>query len=137
MTARYPKPDKAKFRLKVRCHKYFQQPGGSNIQSCATVTVAGLNPHDQKCRDWGLLIADQLPAVLASDVVGKISKLGEGVTDFKVGDRVLSTNPLTSGSLHAGLQEYAIGFPNLMAKVPDPLTDDEACTLPSEYPRVP
>lgn len=97
--------------------------------------MAGLNPHDPKCRDWGLLIADNLPAVLASDVVGKVTKLGDGVTDYRVGDRVLSIGPVTAGSPHAGLQEYAIGFPGNMSKIPDSMTDDEACTLPSEYIR--
>jgi NADPH2:quinone reductase len=44
------------------------QPGPKQIQ--VRVTVAGLNPHDQKGRDTGLFIKDNLPAILGADVVG-------------------------------------------------------------------
>jgi NADPH2:quinone reductase len=54
------------------------------------VTVAGLNPHDQKARDAGLFIKDALPAVLGNDVTGIVTLIGTDVTKFKIGDRVAS-----------------------------------------------
>lgn len=49
--------------------------------------------------------------------VGKVVGVGRGVTEFKVGDRVASNGP------HA---EYVCIPQNLVAKVPDEVSDDEA-----------
>ncbi|KAI0185451.1 putative alcohol dehydrogenase [Xylaria flabelliformis] len=110
------------------------EPGPNQVQ--VKVTVAGLNPHDQKARDWGLFIADNLPAILTNDVVGKVTKLGQGVTDIAIGDRIVyqagfTLNAASSpGSTQSGLQEYAIADTVSLAKIPDSITDDEAATLP-------
>ncbi|KAK5175903.1 uncharacterized protein LTR77_001043 [Saxophila tyrrhenica] len=96
------------------------------------VTVAGLNPHDQRSRDTGLLIGDKLPAILSKDVVGTVSRIGEDVTGFRVGDRIMS---LGSGAVmdssQSGLQEYALADVVNCTKVPDNISDDEAATLPT------
>lgn len=91
-----------------------------------SVTVAGLNPHDQKCRDRGLLIADNLPAVLANDVVGRVIGVGSDVSHFRIGDRVVSQGT----GQGAGLQEIAVLDEAFVAKIPDEVSDDEAATLP-------
>ncbi|KAK8044188.1 GroES-like protein [Apiospora rasikravindrae] len=87
------------------------------------VSVAGLNPHDQKMRDVGMFVTEgSLPQVLANDVVGVVTQLGEGVNDYAVGDRVVSharmgswTEPQSS---ETGLQEYALANVGAMAKIP-------------------
>jgi NADPH2:quinone reductase len=93
----------------------------------------GLNPHDQRSRDTGLLIADKLPAILSKDVVGVVSRIGEGTAQwFQVGDRVMS---LGSGSVadssQSGLQEYALADAENCAKVTGNISDDEAVGTPS------
>lgn len=108
------------------------------------VTVAGLNPHDQKSRDWGLLILRELspaakgstrdsdfPSVLASDVVGRVTKLGPEVSGLAVGDRIVYQSSFAHGSMQHGLQEYSIADLGALAKIPDSITDDEAATLPT------
>ncbi|KAH6880660.1 putative alcohol dehydrogenase [Thelonectria olida] len=105
------------------------EPGPNQVQ--IKVTVAGLNPHDWKSRDTGLFISQSLPAVLANDVVGKVTKVGEGVADITVGDRIVSQAVFAPGSLQNGLQEYALAAVGSMAKIPDSITDDEAATLPT------
>lgn len=104
------------------------QPGPSQIQ--VQVTVAGLNPHDHKCRDRGLLIGNHLPAILANDVVGKVSAVGSNVTRFAVGDRVVAQGGMAPSYEQAGLQEVAILDETFVAKIPDGVSDDEAATLP-------
>jgi len=105
------------------------RPGPDQVQ--LKVSVAGLNPHDQRGRDDGLLIEGYLPAVLAGDVVGTVSQVGEGVGDIKVGDRVVtSAKQQSPGSLQGGLQEYAIADIHGLCKIPDNISDDEAATLP-------
>lgn len=105
------------------------QPGPNQVQ--IKVTVTGINPHDQKARDFGLFIAESLPAILTNDVVGKVTKLGSGVNNISIGDRIVSQSGLAPGSAQNGLQEYAIADVGCMAKIPDAISDDEAATLPT------
>lgn len=105
------------------------EPGPNQVQ--IKVTVAGINPHDEKARDIGLFIAESLPAILTNDVVGRVTKLGDGVTTVSVGDRVVSQAGLAPRSAQNGLQEYAIGDIGALAKIPNPISDDEAATLPT------
>ncbi|KAK3691646.1 hypothetical protein LTR37_018525 [Vermiconidia calcicola] len=110
------------------------KPGPGQVQ--IKVSVAGLNPHDQRSRDWGLLIADMLPFVLGKDVVGTVAKLGEGAKDLKVGDRVMSLADSATDSSQSGLQEYAVADSVHCAKIPANLSDDEAASLPTNLSSV-
>lgn len=105
------------------------QPGANQIQ--LKVSVAGLNPHDAKSRDWGLFIQDNLPSILTNDVVGQVTKLGDGVTGVAVGDRVVTHPGFAPSSAQNGLQEYAVADVGAFAKIPDGTSDDEAATLPT------
>jgi NADPH2:quinone reductase len=105
------------------------QAGPKHIQ--VRVTVASLNPHDQKCRDAGLFIQDNLPAILGSDVVGVVTALGEGISRFKIGDRVFGQASIALGSTSKALQEYAVLDEDFAAAVPSGITEDEAATLPT------
>ncbi|KAJ4409488.1 hypothetical protein N0V82_009449 [Gnomoniopsis sp. IMI 355080] len=102
------------------------QPGPKQIQ--IKVSVAGLNPHDQKIRDYNMF-QQAFPVILANDVVGKVTKLGEGVTGVAVGDRVVAHSGFAPGQ--NGLQEYAVADVGAFTKIPDSITDDEAATLPT------
>jgi NADPH:quinone reductase len=111
-------------------------PGPRQVQ--VRVTVAGLNPHDAKARDYGLFIANSLPAVLTNDVVGVVTKLGEDVpstmADVKVGDRVVFQAAFKGErheSVQNGLQEHAVADIDFLARIPDSVTDDEAATIPT------
>lgn len=62
------------------------QPGPNQVQ--IKISVVELNPHNQAIRDTGLYMGpDQFPLILCLDVVGTVSKLGERVEGFAVGDR--------------------------------------------------
>ncbi|KAH7086114.1 putative alcohol dehydrogenase [Paraphoma chrysanthemicola] len=101
-------------------------PGPKQVQ--VRVTVSGLNPHDRGSRDFGLFIGDDLPNVLANDVVGVVTALGEGANRFKVGDRIFAQ---AGGKETKGLQEYAVLDEDYAANVPEGIKDDEAATLPT------
>jgi NADPH:quinone reductase-like Zn-dependent oxidoreductase len=51
-----------------------------------------LNPLDWKIPKFGIFMDiypfDKHPVVLGHDIAGEVVEIGEGVTDFKVGDRV-------------------------------------------------
>lgn len=115
--------------LSLTTSRAVPQPGPSQV--LLRVTVAGLNPHDQKSRDIGLFVASHLPAVLANDVVGRVVALGDGVTKYSVGDRILSQADFKPGSLQDGLQEYAVADVDFSTKIPAAISDDGAATLPT------
>ncbi|RDW57764.1 hypothetical protein BP5796_12565 [Coleophoma crateriformis] len=115
--------------LKLVTDRPVPQPEANQV--LLKVTVAGLNPHDQKARDTGLFIADNLPAVLANDVVGVVEALGPQVSKYQLGDRVLSHTGFQGSFIQNGLQEYAISDVGAGFKIPDSVSDDEAATLPT------
>lgn len=106
------------------------QPGPNQV--LLKINVAGLNPHDQKARDYGLFTEGKLPAVLTNDAVGTVVALGPNVTKYQIGDRVLS-HPGFSDPPWAqnGLQEYAVADVGAGFKIPKGISDDEAATLPT------
>src|ERR1700761_6028910 len=95
------------------------------------VTIAGLNPHDEKARDHGLFIAQNLPAVLTNEVVGKVVSLGPSVTKYAVGDLIVSHATFDGKYTQTGLQQYAISEVDFSAKIPDGFTGDDGATLPT------
>lgn len=105
------------------------EPGPKQIQ--IKVKIAGINPHDHKARDHGLFIAENLPAILTNDVVGTVTKVGEGVSGVAVGDRVVSQPGFAPSSTQNGLQEYAVADVGAFTKIPAGTSDDEAATLPT------
>lgn len=105
------------------------QPGPNEIQ--IKVSVTGINPHDQKARDWGLFIKDSLPAIITNDVVGRVTKLGDGVNGVTIDDRVVIHPAFKPGHQQNGLQEYALADVGAFAHIPAGITDDEAATLPT------
>lgn len=124
------------------------EPSPTQIQ--IKVTVAGINPHDGKVREWGLFIKafqppaltqlrgsfmkDDLPVVLTNDVVGVVTKIGSEVPSgagVKVGDRVVAHGGFGPGPSQNGLQEYSVADHGAFAKVPKGISDDEAATLPT------
>lgn len=103
------------------------RPGPKQVQ--IRVTVAGLNPHDQKSRDAGLLIKDKLPAIIGNDITGVVTAIGEQVTRFSVGDRVVSQSQLAYEQ--KALQQFAVLEEDFTAKIPYPFSDHDAATLPT------
>ena len=61
------------------------KPGPGDI--LVKVKAAALNPVDWKIQKYGMLV-ETFPAILGLDISGDVEELGEGVTDFKKGDRV-------------------------------------------------
>ncbi|CAG9952971.1 unnamed protein product [Clonostachys rosea f. rosea IK726] len=105
------------------------EPKEKQIQ--VKIAVAGINPHDLKARDTGLIVANNLPAILTHDVVGVVTKVGPDVANVAIGDRVMIQSIFMDDkwSQH-GLQEYSLADVGAFAKIPDVISNDEAATLP-------
>jgi len=100
------------------------KPGEIRIK----VAVAGLNPVDYKlAQGWGGFTWD-IPPVLGLDAVGTVDALGEGVTEFSLGQRVYAHGDLSKSN--GTFAEYACVPAYAAAVVPDSISDIEAAALP-------
>ena len=95
------------------------------------VTASGVNPIDLSIRAGylGAVIGDGLPVGLGWEAAGTVEAVGEGVTAFTPGQRVIA---LEDSFLPAsGAQASHVLVPAAsVALTPDELTDEQAVTLP-------
>lgn len=108
-----PEPNKAQVRVKVL--------------ACAV-----------KLSDWEFLVGAPLyprmvgglwrpkQAVLGSDIVGIVEKLGPGASGFEIGERVMGDFVMSRG----GFAEFACVLSSDLARVPETLSDEIAACLP-------
>ncbi|KAI0783892.1 GroES-like protein [Irpex lacteus] len=101
------------------------KPGPGEI--LVEVRAAGLNPSDWKRRDFGVLISEY-PAILGADIAGIVKEIGEGVTNFTAGDRVIHEGFFENSK--AAFQQYSIVPAEIVAKLPPNLSFEEGATIP-------
>jgi NADPH:quinone reductase-like Zn-dependent oxidoreductase len=102
-------------------------PGKGEI--LVKVAAAAVNPVDTKLRSgaFDLFMPLEFPAQLGGDVSGTVEALGEGVTGFKVGDRVIGMiNPARGGAYAEKIVAPAVSF----TTVPDGIDLVDAAALP-------
>ncbi|WP_028115935.1 zinc-dependent alcohol dehydrogenase family protein [Ferrimonas senticii] len=95
------------------------------------VAASSVNTVDMMLREMGtaLPFAPQLPAILGMDFAGTISAVGDGVTDFAVGDEVYGCAGGLA-DLQGSLAEYMLADTKLIARKPASLSMREAAALP-------
>ncbi|KAK7915040.1 GroES-like protein [Apiospora marii] len=95
------------------------------------VAAVAINPSEWKMKEFGYLPLEY-PHVLGSDVAGTVVKVGEGVTRFKAGDRVIGhcLGLLYGGAKHGGFQNYTTLREAVTAPVPDHIRLEDAVVLP-------
>jgi NADPH:quinone reductase-like Zn-dependent oxidoreductase len=105
------------------------QPGPGEV--LISVKAIAVNPVDYFMRDFGLFVT-KYPFVLGSDIAGTIEAVGEGVTDFEVGARVLAFAPpfYAQEVRYGGFQEKVLVPSPVAAAIPDSLGFVDAATLP-------
>ena len=127
-------------------HESVPQPGPGEVR--VRVNAVALNYRDKMVIEGMMPIPLSFPFTPASDMAGVVDSIGEGVTRFQPGDRVISTffpewidgRPQadarhlpykTSGGYFPGmLAEYVIVNENGLVAAPETLDDVEASTLP-------
>ncbi len=93
------------------------------VQACA------LNPIDSKIVNWHTLVPNMgTDFIVGLDVVGQITKLGSGVSQYKVGDQVLFHGDMLSK--RGGLAEYTIQPANAMLHLPSNISVSVAASSP-------
>ncbi len=104
------------------------EPGPGEVR--ISVAASSVNPVDYKIRRGDLPdFAPEFPAILGCDVAGTVDAVGDGVTEFEVGEEVYGMPGGVSG--HPGaLAEYMTADAAAIAPAPESLSLTEAATLP-------
>lgn len=89
------------------------------------VVVTGTNPKDWKFPAW---FEKFHGANTGDDIAGYVHAVGEGVNEFRVGDRVASYHDFWSP--HGSFAEYAIGQAYATFLIPESVSFEEAATIP-------
>jgi NADPH:quinone reductase-like Zn-dependent oxidoreductase len=102
------------------------------------VRASSFNYHDVFTVKGMPGIKVPLPVVIGLDMAGEITELGEGVTDWKIGARVL-VNPLNKSKglmgemLDGGMAEYCLVSADQLIAMPDAVSFEQAASLPVAY----
>ncbi len=119
--------------LAVRPAPYPQPGPGEIVLRARAVAV---NPLDLVKQSASTLMYRwlPLPAVLGADVAGEVVEVGDGVTRFRVGDRVLAyAVGMEKGRNHraeSGFQLFPVVLETLAAPIPGGMAFEEAAVLP-------
>ena len=100
-------------------------PGAGEI--LVRVAAAGVGPWDGWIRSGHSALPQPLPLTLGSDLSGTVVAIGDGVTDFAVGEAVYG---VTNARFTGAYAEYAVASADMMAGKPESLTDAEAASVP-------
>jgi NADPH:quinone reductase-like Zn-dependent oxidoreductase len=91
------------------------------------IQATSLNPVDWKIQKYGVFV-ENYPAILGTDVAGDVEEVGEGVTEFKKGDRVFTQGQFKNDL--ASFQQYTLAGASILARIPPNLTYEQASALP-------
>jgi len=105
------------------------EPGPNEV--LIKIACVSVNPADWKDREGHLAryYPYQFPYVIGMDAAGVIAKLGAGVTDYKVGDRVLTCSYHGKGKW-GSYAEYVATPLQTVARLPDSIGFEAASTVP-------
>lgn len=104
-----------------------ETPAPAKGEVLVKVYAAGLNPVDYKTGTNGNP-AWTYPHILGLDVAGTIEAVGEGVTEWSKGDRVVYHGDFRK---KGGFAEYAITTAHTISRIPDSMSFEDAAALPT------
>jgi len=119
------------YKDQLTVNSNFPNPSLQSGKVLVEVHGAGLNPVEGKIRDGYVkeIFPLQFPAILGTEFSGVITKVGEGVVDFKIGDEVYGQTDIRGGQF-GSFTEMILMSPRFIAPKPDNLTHIEAASLP-------
>ena len=104
-----------------------ETPIPGNGEVLVKVYAAGLNPVDYKTGTNGNP-AWTFPHILGLDVAGTIEAVGDGVTEWSRGDRVVYHGDFRK---KGGFAEYATTTAHTISRIPDSMSFEDAAALPT------
>ena len=118
----------------VRAAAHDAAPGRGEIAIRARAVA--VNPFDRYIQTIGDVITAYLtyPVVLGTDVAGEVLAIGDGVTRFTVGDRVLGhaagLEKSRNSAAEGAFQERVILLEHMASSIPDDMAFADAAVLP-------
>ncbi|KAJ1695162.1 hypothetical protein LUZ63_011860 [Rhynchospora breviuscula] len=105
-------------------------PSPKKDEMLIKVEAASINQVDWKIQKGMLrpFMPRKFPFIPVIDVAGEVQELGLGVSNFKVGEKILGLLDFTNGG---GLAEYAVAPKAIIAKRPRNMSPAEAAGLPA------
>ena len=91
------------------------------------VIAAGVNPIDTKLRSRGTFFPDSMPAVLGCDGAGVVEAVGEQVTGWQIGDKVMALLP------GGGYAEQVAVHHKLLLPLPERWTFVQGAAVPEVW----
>jgi NADPH:quinone reductase-like Zn-dependent oxidoreductase len=115
----------------------YPMPKAAAGQVVIRVKASSFNYHDVFTVKGMPGIKVPFPVVIGLDMAGEISEVGDGVSDWKVGDRVL-VNPLNKKGLmgemlDGGMAEYCVMDASQLILMPPDVSFADAAALPVAY----
>ena len=109
----------------------FPDPSAGNGQLLVEVKAVSINPVDYKVKRGiaKFMSGSKFPRILGSDFAGVVKSTGNGVTQFKPGDRVYGATPVIWGKPGALAQLLAVDQKFARA-IPQQISFEEAASLP-------
>jgi alcohol dehydrogenase len=127
-------------REQIRIVDDWPDPVAGPGEAVIDVAACAVNFHDIFTRRGMPGIRLKLPVVVGSDIAGTIAEVGEGVTGWRVGDRVLVDPVFRSAgvgmigeTVDGGRAERLKCSVDHLLKVPDGVTLEQAASLPLAY----
>jgi NADPH:quinone reductase-like Zn-dependent oxidoreductase len=120
-------------QLEVKSAPYTHPQAGEIVVKNHAVAI---NPLDWIIQVAGNIMYTWLkyPSVLGADLAGEVVEIGEGVTRFTVGDRVIGhavgMEKKRNTPAEGAFQEYTVVLTQLAAPIPDTLSYEKATVLP-------
>ncbi|KAI5460920.1 hypothetical protein BGZ63DRAFT_445899 [Mariannaea sp. PMI_226] len=102
----------------------WHRPMGENEVE-VEIRAVGLN-----FRDVLIAMGEHVAACLGNEAAGYVSRVGSGVTNVKVGDRVVYMNGLVDGGC---LKTFGRQSADAVVKLPDSISFEDAASLPCVY----
>ena len=122
----------------LKVHDDYPMPVATPGHVVIRVRAASFNHHDVFTVKGMPGIKLKLPVVIGLDMAGDIHEVGAGLSDWKVGDRVL-VNPLNrklglmGEALDGGMAEYCLVSAEQLIRMPDNVDYLQAAALPVAY----
>jgi len=123
---------------KLRVEEAYPRPSAGAGHVVIQVGASSFNYHDVFTVKGMPGIKVPLPVVIGLDMAGTITELGEGVSGWSLGDRVL-VNPLNKRKglmgemLDGGMAEYCRVAEDQLIRMPDGVSFEQAASLPVAY----
>ena len=105
------------------------KPTAGSGQVLVKIEASSLNPVEIYVRQGFLaqMIPLTFPFIMGVDLAGTIEAVGSGVSEFKLGDRVIGKLPINGNGSN---QEYVVATPAQLAKLADSVSFSAGATLP-------